>query len=140
MFETVSLEIINRASENRGKLITPVEIKNVKPFYKFKFERDKNISLFIDNNKNLWYKDLKIGVGAVFDDNQNKVTYYVDRGFIKITGLYKVRKEHFLDVLRYVINASEEYYTGNDLGDNLYLERIYEIILKKYLEEIKGEE
>lgn len=133
----ISIEMINMGSENNLKLVTPKELKGIKSFFKFKFENEKTINLYLDDYFNLWYKDLSIIVGSKWEEPEEKVSYLKDKAFIKIEGLYERKDEHFIDIMSDLRDSSEKYYNGNIISDNLYLERLYEIILREYLKEIK---
>lgn len=139
--QPIKLEVINRASSNNGKLILPNELKKIKPFAKIKdSESNKMLNLYIDKENNLWYKDNRIIIGCNTTCDNTKVlnTSVFDKAFIKISGLYERRNDFILDVLNDLSQKSALYYTDNTISSNLYLERLYEKILKLYFKEISN--
>ena len=130
--------------QTKKSFTTPKELKEIKPFTKINFERDGVKSAYIDNNGDLWYKDNRVIIGNTkptiehdeFYGDEVKTTFLTTKQFVKFENIHKYTNLHFLDILRMMCDASESYYTGNTIADNLRLERVYEQLLKEYLKEI----
>ena len=56
--------------------------------------------------------------------------------WFKITGLYERRNNHIIDILRDLNEYSEYLYPKNNVADNIALSRLYEQMLKIYLDYI----
>ena len=130
--------------QTKNSFTTPKELKGIKPFAKINFERDGVKSAYIDNNGDLWYKDNRVIIGNTkpiiehgeFCGDKVKTIFLTTKQFVKFENIHKYTNLHILDILRMMCDASESYYIGNTVADNLRLERLYEQLLKEYLKEI----
>ena len=74
----------------QGRLIAPKELKNMGSFFSFRLQHNRGkICVFVDNQKNLWYKDFQ-------PSDKSDKSY---KGFIKISGLCERKNTFLLDLL-----------------------------------------
>lgn len=115
----------------------PKELKGVKAFDKVKV-REKNISVYMDESKDLYYYDNSVYIGAKSEivDNKVNIIQYKTKLWFKIEGIYEHKDEFILNILNKINELSEEIYIDNTVADNIALSDIYEEILRKYLEKV----
>lgn len=118
-----------------GRLSKPKSLKGKNKIDTVKC-RGQSYQVFIDDDYNLWYKDNCIvhDYKAEIVGNNVEVTMITTKAWIKFSGIYELKNEFILDIVRCMSKASERFYNGNSVADNVALEDLYERLAKVYLE------
>lgn len=131
------------------KLVNPIEIKiltNKKPkelkgknkIKTINKDADYKVQVFVDDDYNLYYQDNHAFASceSKIVDNKVETVWNSCKCWFKITGLYECRNNHIVDILRDLNQYSEYLYPKNNVADNIALSRLYEQMLKIYLDYI----
>lgn len=116
----------------------PRELKNKNKITTINKDKDYKIQVFVDDNYNLYYQDNHAFASCESKIVGNKVetVWNSCKCWFKITGLYERRNNHIIDILRDLNEYSEYLHPKNNVTDNITLSRLYEQMLKIYLDYI----
>lgn len=118
----------------------PKELKGKKKIASINKDGDYKVQVFIDDEHNLYYQDnyAFASCESKIVDNKVETEWNSCKCWFKITGLYECRNDHIVDILRDLNSYSEHLYLKNNVADNVALSRLYEEMVKLYLDYIKN--
>lgn len=113
----------------------PKELKGKKKIATINKDIDYKVQVFIDDDYNLYYQDNHAFASCESKIVHNKVetSWNSCKCWFKIIGLYECKNAHIVDILRDLDSYSEHLYPKNNVADNMALSRLYEHMVKVYL-------
>ena len=113
----------------------PKELKGKKKIATINKDIDYKVQVFIDDDYNLYYQDNHAFASCESKIVHNKVetSWNSCKCWFKIIGLYECKNAHIVDILRDLDSYSEYLYPKNNVADNMALSRLYEHMVKVYL-------
>lgn len=113
----------------------PKELKGKKKIATINKDIDYKVQVFIDDDYNLYYQDNHAFASCESKIVHNKVetSWNSCKCWFKIIGLYECKNAHIFDILRDLDSYSEHLYPKNNVADNMALSRLYEHMVKVYL-------
>ena len=113
----------------------PKELKGKKKIATINKDIDYKVQVFIDDDYNLYYQDNHAFASCESKIGHNKVetSWNSCKCWFKIIGLYECKNAHIVDILRDLDSYSEHLYPKNNVADNMALSRLYEHMVKVYL-------